>query len=1619
MQESLTHQSLPKIQIESIYPLSPMQQGMLFHTLQASESGAYFVQSVFTLHGRLNTAAFEQAWRRVVERHPILRTLFKWENNKEPLQIVCKAVKLPWINHDWRSLTVTSQQERLDSLLQTERTKGFELDKAPLMRCALIQVADDTYQFVWSHHHLLLDGWCLSIILEEIFAFHEAFSRGDDLYLKAPPPYRNYINWLRQQDSSISEKFWRKTLQGFSTPTSLNVDKSRRNVPNLKQTYDQEEVRLSAIATDTLKSLARQHHLTVNTVIQGAWALLLSRYSGESDVVFGATVSGRPPDLAGVESMVGLFINTLPMRVQLLETAQVLPWLKQLQAQHIDQNQHSYSSLTDIQGWSSVPRGTPLFESILVLENYPDVSSLSEGKKSLQIKTIESFERTNYPLTVVVVPDQELLIQISYDTNRFDTETIVRMLGHFQTLLESIVANPDQKISELPILTEPERHQLLVEWNNTKTEYPQDKCIHQLFEEQVEQSPDAIAVIFENQQLTYRELNTRANQLAHYLQTLGVGPEVLVGICLERSLEMIVGILGILKAGGAYVPLDPAYPQERLAFMLEDATVPVLLTQVSLVEKVSAPQLRVVYLDKDREEIAQQPQENLANRATVENLAYIIYTSGSTGNSKGVAIEHHSTIALVVWAKRIFNSEDLAGVLAATSICFDLSVFELFVPLSWGGKVILIQNALSLPTLSTATKVTLINTVPSVLSELLQLQELLTSVRTINLAGEPLQSKLVQKIYQQDAVRQVFNLYGPSEDTTYSTYALVKKQDKAITIGCPIDNTQVYILDSHLQPVPIGVSGELHIGGDGLARGYLNRPELTAEKFIPNPFSDEPGSRLYKTGDLARYLPDGNIEFLGRIDHQVKIRGFRIELGEVETALSQHSNVREAIVTVREDVPGDKRLVAYITSNLMPDRLPYQSECLLEINGNTLKLRTEDISNSGIGLVDAPAMTEHTPVRLHLLLPEANEAQWFEGKVAWSRSSSVGIQLHLTPTEQTLLDQSITYLLETQGLWKIWQRTIAQSLRQYLKGKLPDYMIPSAFVLMQNLPLTPNGKIDRRALPAPDRAHNQQEEHFAAPRTPTEVAIAAIWAEVLEFQSVAIHDNFFELGGHSLLAVQIISRIRAAFAIDLPLSCLFESPTIAGLSQAIASIQERQIGDRPAALPAIAIAPRNQSLPLSFTQYDLWYAEHHTAHNFAGNSPRILKIVGTLSPSILEQSLNEIVRRHEILRTTFPIVEGQPIQQILPNLTVPLSVIDLQHLRSERKAAEATEIFLKEMCYRFDLTVTPPLKTILVKLSDEEHWLLILMHHIITDGWSHNILLEELEILYSSFLAGQSSPLPALPFQYADFAVWQRNYFTKEILATHMPYWEQHLADLPTSLDLLPVIQPAQANHAAPSYQVALSEALTREIASLSQAHGVTPFMVLLTALNILLYQWSHQTDIVVLSAMANRTIPDIEKLLGSFISDLPLRAQLDPHQTGIALLQQIKQTVSAALTHTIPSEKIWEPFEDKIEVFRTVNFVLVPSTKTSNQALTFDTLLLDCDRGVWNEQYIPLELYVSYPAEADHAIKLFASYSITTFTHETIALFISHYQAILQTLVKSPQTLLCEFSKIPRNISD
>jgi amino acid adenylation domain-containing protein len=949
--------------------------------------------------------------------------------------------------------------------LDEDRLRGFDLTQAPLMRLTLIQVADASAILVWSFHHLILDRWSVDLVQQEVWSAYQTLVKGQPPQFNALRPYREYIGWLQDQDLNRAEKYWRQLLSGFTAPTVLGVDQAPpTRAGHQEGSYNSEKVTLPEAAASALSRWARQQQLTVNTVVQGAWALLLSRYSGSEDVVFGTTVSGRSAGLPGIESMVGLFINTLPVRVELSPGLCMVPWLMELQEQQVTLREYEYTPLYEIQKWSEVPPGEPLFNTLLVFENTPAEigGNLMAGTAGLNVQRVAGSRggETNYPLTVVVIPGRKLQVQFTYDTEHYTAEAITRMVGHFQQVLTAMIGDREQTLlGAIPLLTEAEHQLMLVEWNATETTYPREDCIHDLFEAQVQQTPDAVALVYGEDTLTYDELNTRANQLAHYLISLGVGPETLVGLYMERSLEMVVGIYGILKAGGAYVPLDPEYPSDRVAYMIEDTEVPVLLTQARLSENLPQHRAKVICLDAEWSTVAREKTINPELDVVADDIAYVIYTSGSTGKPKGVMNEHRGICNRILWMQDEYGLTDSDRVLQKTPFSFDVSVWEFFWPLLVGARLIIARpeghrDSAYLVKLIVEQGITTLHFVPSMLQIFLEEKgvENCRSLKRIICSGEVLPYDLQNRFFERLDV-ELHNLYGPTEAAVDVSFWPCQRDSElpVVPIGFPVANTQLCILDAGMQPVPIGVSGELHIGGVQVARGYLNRPNLTAEKFISDPFSPKPGSRLYKTGDLARYLSNGGIEYIGRTDFQVKIRGLRIELREIEMVLSQHPGVRETVVMAREDRPEGKRLAAYVVAS-------------------------------------------HEPT------PTFNE------------------------------------------------------LHSFLKEKLPDYMIPSAFVFLDLLPLAPSGKIDRRALPVPDLERSRLETAFVAPRTPVEKILAKIWCEVLGLERVGVYDNFLELGGHSLLATQVVSRISETFETDLSLRSLFENQTIADLAKVIENI---------------------------------------------------------------------------------------------------------------------------------------------------------------------------------------------------------------------------------------------------------------------------------------------------------------------------------------------------------------------------------------------------------------------------------------------------------------------------------
>ena len=974
-------------------------------------------------------------------RHEVLRTSFV-EADGVPYQVVHPAGEV--------SLAVEALDGLdLDGVVAAEAGRRFDLSRPPLYRARLLRAGAAAHVFVLVQHHILSDGWSVDLLVRELGELYGAAVAGRaPALVELRVQFADVAAWQRARFSdevlAFKLEHWCDALAGAPR---LELPTDHPRPPVMGHHGRHHHVTVDRHVAAALNALARSRGTTLFSVLFAAFNLLMARYSGQEDIVVGTPAANRAhPDLAGVA---GFFINMLALRTDLTGDPSFTALVDRVSRGVSDALTHQdlpFDRLVTALRLERDPAISPLFQVVFVLQNANPGTGLRFDGLEAELTVEADYDTARYDLSFSAQEGPGgLAVRIEYDTDLYEAETVGRMADHFTRLLGAVAADPARPIHSYDILSDAERHRLLVEWNDTAVPYPRDSCIHKLFEAQVARTPDATALVFADERLSYFELNARANRLAHHLIDLGVGPETLVGIAVERSIEMVVGLLGILKAGGAYLPLDPGYPAERIAFMLEDAGCPVLLTQAHLEDGLPAHDATVVRLDADWEAISSRPDTDPvdADRSaplTPDNLAYVIYTSGSTGWPKGVMIEHRNVVSFVAWSLRTFLPDDLARVLASTSLCFDLSVFEHFVPLSAGGTVIVVEDALELFQSGASLAPTLINTVPSIMDQLLQVGGIPAGVRVINLAGEALRAETVRRIRDRAEAVEIYNLYGPSEDTTYSTFTLVDGAGTAgPPIGRPIANTQVYILDGHANPVPVGVSGELYIGGAGLARGYLNRPELTAERFVADPFSDEPGSRLYRTGDLARYLADGNIEFLGRLDHQVKVRGFRVEPGEIEAALAAHPGVRECVVVAREDVPGAQRLIAYL-----------------------------------VPAEDEPSVA---------------------------------------------------------------------ALRVHLGQSLPDYMVPSAFVVLDALPLTPNGKLDRAALPAPEGDRAGLEGASVAPRDATEEILCGIWCALLAVDRVGIHDDFFELGGHSLLATQVISRLRAAFEVELPLRALFETPT--------------------------------------------------------------------------------------------------------------------------------------------------------------------------------------------------------------------------------------------------------------------------------------------------------------------------------------------------------------------------------------------------------------------------------------------------------------------------------------------
>ncbi|MDY7094118.1 MAG: non-ribosomal peptide synthase/polyketide synthase, partial [Acidobacteriota bacterium] len=1459
--------------------LSAGQRALWFLDRLAPDAGAYNIVAPALVREKLDPAALEAAMRDLVVRHRALRSTFE-DHDGEPRRRIRDldadaAAAVDFAVED----AAGWDRQRLQHALGSAAFRPFDLKAGPLVRLRLWTRGEEPSLLLVAVHHLVADFWSMAVLLEELGGLyghhaHGASSDGEELSLvELPLTYDDFAAWQRAMLASPRGEelweFWSQRLGGDLPVLDLPTDRPR---PRL-QTYDGAAVHelLDPQLAERLESLGKERGATLFVTLLAAFQMLLARYSGQREVVVGSPTAGRTDPR--LRQLVGYFVNPVALRQEVEGDASFFDLLGSLRRgvlEAFDHQDYPFPLLAERLQPDRDPSRSPIFQALFVFQRtlrqgLDHLGAFSLGvpgsRLALGELRLESTElderRAQFDLSLgVAAVAGGLALVLEHNRNLFDRTTAARMLGHYRNLLRAAADAPDIAVGDLPLLAPEERQQLLVTWNATEAEVPvlsemagaegmtEESSLHllSLFEAQARRTPDAPAVVRRGETWTYAQLDARAEALAAALRACGLPPRGRVGVCLDRELPLVAALLASWKAGGAYVPLDPAYPRERLDFMLEDSGAAVVLTQErhrSLFPQDSEQAgYRVLEVDGQLPTVA---EGSAARPRHSEHLAYVIYTSGSTGRPKGVAIEHRNAAQMAHWARRLFEPEELTAVLAATSVCFDLSIFELFVPLTGGGRVVLVANALELAELgaeeAAALDVTLINTVPSAMTELVRLEAVPESVLTVNLAGEPLKQSLVEAIYAGSSARRVYNLYGPSEDTTYSTWALQSRgNQRGPAIGRPISNTRAYLLDRRGHPAPVGVPGELYLGGAGVARGYLGRPGLTAERFLPDPFSPVAGSkgvggRMYRTGDLVRWRADGEMDFLGRIDHQVKVRGFRIELGEIEAALLGHDEIGEAVVMTRDLGAAEVALVAF----------------------------------AGVAGDEIPAGLE-------------------------------------------------------------------EELRRHLRQRLPEFMVPSALVLMAELPLLPNGKVDRKALAARpvELAGEAGSAERTAPRTPLEERLAEHWSDLLGLEAVGVHDDFFRHGGHSLLATRLVARVRAVEGVDLPLSSIFEAPTVASLAQRVEEALSPEAGPSSEGEPLTVTTGdvgSEDPPPLSEAQQRLWFLDRMAPGNPAYNLPAAVHLEGPLQPEALAAAVSEIVARHRALRSTFGERSegehrGEAAQFVQPAAPVPLPVVDLRSLRENAGEAApqlARELAQREAARPFDLTRGPLLRTVLLRRGSDSHSLLVNLHHIAADGWSVDVFQRELSELYAAFRNGEGSPLPPLPVQYGDYAAWQRRRLDGGELDAQIDFWRRRLAGAPAALEL-PTDRPRSASktYAGGSWWFRLPAGLDRRAEELGRDRRATSFMVLLAGYAALLARESGQRDLVLGTPIANRGRVELERLIGFFVSTLALRLDLAGDPSFEELLGRVRERTLEAFAHpSVPFERLVEELQPERDAGR------------------------------------------------------------------------------------------------------
>lgn len=1489
------------------FPLSRAQKALWSLQQTAPDNHAYHLNFAVEITEPLQRETVHHACQLLWERHPALRIVFSQDEQGVPFQSVQQDVAVDfahlWLNHP--------SSEEMEKRVCQEAYQLFDLEKGPLFRVRLFQT-DQRRILLFSMHHLISDLWSFSYLLTEWEQIYRTLIGGKTPSFKeSTVGYADYV--LQQEERLQGERgealsaYWKKQLEGEIPVLALPHDRQRPS----KQSFQGRKVyrRLHSEQMQRLKELAQHYQVTPYVLMLAIYQLFLARYSGQQEILVASPTAGR--ESVQWANVIGYFAQPVVIRARLPEQQNFAQWLSKLKKQVHGAFAHQEFSLLDLLELKRLRRESnlpPLFQTMFVYEQTPllekALPAMAVGIPGISFVCGE-MEMASYSIPEMAAPvDISLMFAeleegaafcFQYDTALFYPSTVERWADNLLHLIDEIITDPEKPLVSYQVITEKEKQWLLHQASDSVQKITAHQTLVDLFAAQAKTTPHASALRTEERVWSYQELNERADRVATFLDHLGVGSGRLVGILMDRSWEMIVSLLAVLKVGAAYVPLDPLYPKERLRYMIHDASLQLMITSSRIANRLVDESIATLILDKQWEQIAQQKVVSRSHPISANELAYVIYTSGSTGQPKGVAIEHRNAMAMIEWAQGVFSADELAGTLCSTSICFDLSIFELFVPWSVGGCAILVDDGLALAHSVHREKVTLLNTVPSVAMELLRSKAIPKSVRVINLAGEPLSRSLVQQVYEQTAAEKVYNLYGPSECTTYSTYALVDREHMdAPTIGRPIAGTQAYLLNEQLQLVPQGVPGELYLGGAGVARGYLGKQELTQERFIEHP----EWGRLYRTGDRVRWNQKGELVFLGRLDHQVKIRGFRIECGEVEAAIGRYSAVKQAIVLAK-----GQQLIAYIV---------------------------------------------------------------------WHKQADGEIP----------------------------------SLVNFLRSIVPHYMVPNQIVTLKEMPLTANGKIDRKALLSLEPT--QEHKPVKLPQHPIEIALFRMWSQLLRCEKLGIETNFFHVGGHSLLATQLLALIKRKWGISLQVKDLFAFPTIEQLAKRIAA------GQKEVDEPIKKRDPWLDQVPLSYTQQRLWFLDRFIQEKpDVYHVPAAFRLTGTIDLSVLQWSLQQVVARHEVLRTVLVDREGRGEQVVLDLKRIPIQIKEVHFptLKSAEREKRIYDYCQQQIAIPFVLDKGPLWRLSLLRCSSNEAVLLLVIHHMIADGWAIQLFMRDLLAFYHAYPQAAAAELPPLPVQYADYALWERQKRPEERLERSLAYWREQLGDevpvlaLPTDRSRPPV-----QSYRGDTYRYSLSSELTASLRRFCQEENVTLFMALMTAWTVLLHRYSGQNDICVGTPVANRQREELEQLIGSFVNTLVLRVKLDPDPTFRQLLQQVREVALDAFAHQeVPFERLLDELNIErdlsISPLFQVMFVLqnAPiSLAEHQQELRVKPLSLYGKTAKYD-----LTLFVT---EHDDRLEWVLEYATDLFSRQTVKRMMTHFAHILKQMIDRVEQSVTRF---------